>query len=304
MTRPLLAVTGATGFVGARFQDVAAGAGVQLRLLARRPVTVTRTASLVQGSLEDRDALGRLVEGADAVVHIAGAINAPTRDAFLAANAGGTLNLVEAALAAGVHRFVHVSSLAAREPALSDYGYSKARSEGVVAAAALDWTIVRPPAIYGPGDRETLALFKMAKRGLVVLPPPGRFSPLHVDGLARLLVALTATDGGLCETYEPDDGREGGWEHRDFAAALGNALGRRVRTVSASARLMAATARADRLLRGTKARLTPDRARYYAHPDWTVDPARRPPPALWQPPLPTPEGLAATAAWYREQGWL
>jgi uncharacterized protein YbjT (DUF2867 family) len=85
-------------------------------------------------------------------------------------------NLIDAARGAGVRRFVHISSLAAREPELSDYGRSKARSELVVAASGLDWTIIRPPAVYGPGDRETFELFKMARRGLVALPPRGRFS--------------------------------------------------------------------------------------------------------------------------------
>ena len=71
-------------------------------------------------------------------------------------------------------RFVHVCSLAAREPQLSLYGASKARSEALVEASRpATGAIVRPPAVYGPGDRETLELFKMAKRGLVVLPPRG-----------------------------------------------------------------------------------------------------------------------------------
>jgi hypothetical protein len=63
-------------------------------------------------------------------------------------------------------------------------------------------------------------------------------------------------------------------------------------------------ARADRLLRGDKAKLTADRAAYFCHPDWVVDPAHAVPPDLWQPRIATPEGLAATAQWYRAQGWL
>ena len=88
-----------------------------------------------------------------------------------------------------MRRFIHVSSLSAREPALSDYGWSKAKSERLVAASGLDWTIIRPPAVYGPGDRETFELFKMARRGIVALPPRGRFSVIHVEDLCRLILA-------------------------------------------------------------------------------------------------------------------
>ena len=80
----------------------------------------------------------------------------------------GTLAMLAAATAGGVSRFVHVSSLAAREPKLSLYGASKARAEELVERSGLDWAIVRPPAVYGPGDKETLELFKMAKRGLML----------------------------------------------------------------------------------------------------------------------------------------
>ena len=66
---------------------------------------------------------------------------------------------------------------------------SKARAEELVQSSGLDWAIVRPPAVYGPGDKETLELFRMAKRGLILLPPKGRLSLIHVDDLARLLLA-------------------------------------------------------------------------------------------------------------------
>src|SRR5690606_6032774 len=152
------------------------------------------------------ESLATLAEGADTVVHIAGLINAPNRAAFEAVNAGGTANMIDAARAAGVKRFIHISSLAAREPELSDYGWSKAKSEKIVAASGLDWTILRPPAVYGPGDRETFELFKMARRGFVALPPGGRFSILHVDDLAQLILALIDAPATVGETYEPDDG--------------------------------------------------------------------------------------------------
>ena len=109
--------------------------------------------------------------------------------------------MLSAATAGGIHRFVHVSSLAAREPKLSLYGASKERAEGLVMSSGLDWAIVRPPAVYGPGDRETLELFRMAKLGLMLMPPKGRVSVIHVDDLARLLLALAAPG---CTVELPD----------------------------------------------------------------------------------------------------
>ena len=297
-----LAITGATGFVGARLLDLALAEGHGIRALARRPQSPRDGVEWVEGALDRPDALDRLTEGADAVIHVAGVINAPDAAGFEAGNVAGTAAILSAAERAGVARFVHVSSLAAREPGLSQYGASKARSEALVTASGLAQAIVRPPAVYGPGDRETLELFRMAKRGFVLLPPAGRLSLIHVDDLARLLLALAEAPGGAL--VEPDDGRPRGWTHREFAAALGDAVGRKPLTFAASRALVAVAARADRLMRGAKAKLTPDRAAYFCHPDWVVDARRAAPEGLWKPHIETVPGLADTARWYRAAGWL
>jgi nucleoside-diphosphate-sugar epimerase len=237
------------------------------------------------------------------VVHVAGVVNAPDKAGFAAGNIEGTRNMLDAARRAGVGRFVHVSSLAAREPDLSTYGWSKAEGEALVEASSLDWSIVRPPAIYGPGDMEMLELFKLAKHGLALLPPGGRLSAIEVGDLGRLLLALALTDApGL--TLDADDGTEGGWSHKDFGVAIGAALGKRVATIALPRMLLMAGAHLDRIVRGKGAKLTPDRVAYFCHQDWVIDPARRPPADLWVPKVATPDGLAATAAWYRAQGLL
>lgn len=212
--------------------------------------------------------------------------------------------MLAAAEKAGIRRFVHVSSLAAREPDLSLYGGSKARSEKLVEESPLSSAIVRPPAVYGPGDRETLELFKMAARGLVLLPPHGRLSVIHVDDLAKLLLALADSECPPGLLIEPDDGHEGGWTHEAFGQALGRAVGRRVVTLSMPRPILRLGARIDGMLRGPAAKLTLDRAAYFCHPDWTVDPSRGAPESLWRPEIDTEEGLAATARWYRAEGWL
>jgi nucleoside-diphosphate-sugar epimerase len=258
----------------------------------------------VDGALDRDDSLAKLCEGADAIVHIAGLINASSRAAFDAVNVGGTANLIDAARGAGVRRFVHISSLAAREPELSNYGRSKARSELVVAASGLDWTIIRPPAVYGPGDRETFELFKMARRGLVALPPRGRFSVIHVEDLCRLILAVLDEPETISETYEPDDGVADCWEHRHFARTLGRVFGKRAATVAMPKVVMHGASHIERLVRRDKARLTPDRVRYFCHPDWVITAENRPPEGLWNPQIRTPAGLKQTAEWYAAQGWL
>lgn len=302
---PTIAVTGATGFVGQALLDRAAGAGVKVRALARRVQEPRSGVTWIAGDLGDRPALRELVAGVDSVVHLAGLVKAPDAATFEAANATGTLNLVEATLAAGVSRFVHVSSLSAREPQLSLYGASKQHGEQWVMASPLDWTIVRPPAVYGPRDREMLELFRFAARGVVPLPPAGRLSAIHVDDLARLLLALLPRGADVSRrVFEPDDGQTGGWTHESFARALGAAVGKRVFPLPLPAAVLRFAARGDRMLRGTAAKLTEDRVGYLCHPDWVVSRGTEPPSERWQPEIPTSDGLRATAQWYREQGWL
>jgi nucleoside-diphosphate-sugar epimerase len=299
-----LAVTGGTGFVGSHLIDAALASGNQVVALTRREQPARAGVTWVAGDLHDRAALEQLVEDAEAVIHVAGVISARDAAAFEKGNVEGTLAMLAAATAGGVRRFVHVSSLAAREPKLSLYGASKARSEELVHGSGLDWSIVRPPAVYGPGDRETLELFRMAKLGVMLMPPKGRVSVIHADDLARLLLALAGRQAPSNILIEPDDGKPGGWSHREFARALGEAVGTKPAIVSSPGILLRLAARADQLFRRDKAKLTVDRAAYFSHRNWVIEPKRAPPPEFWRPSIETLEGLRQTAAWYREAGWL
>ena len=301
-----IAVTGSTGFVGQALLDRAEQEGMPVKALARRPQDARSGVEWVRGDLEAKAALRQLVRGSEAVIHVAGVVNAPDAAGFEAGNVTGTLNLIEACLSEGVQRFVHVSSLSAREPDLSAYGASKARAEKLVGASGLDWTMVRPPWIYGPRDTDTLDMFKAARWGLMPMPPSeGRSSMLHVDDLARLLLALVPGGEGVTgQTFEPDDGRKQGWSHYELARAIGWAMGRRPWVIHLSRASLERAARADRFLRRHRAKLTLDRVGYMAHPDWVVTHEARPPRGLWRPEIPTREGLKATADWYRENRWI
>ena len=138
MSERTLALTGATGFVGATLLKAALASGYKVRALTRRPQPAIAGVDWVEGALDRPESLALLMQGADAVVHVAGVVNAPNPSGFERGNIQGTQAIVDAAQSAGIARFVHVSSLAAREPSLSVYGWSKAEAERVVAASGLD----------------------------------------------------------------------------------------------------------------------------------------------------------------------
>ena len=309
-------MTGATGFVGSHTLEAALEAGHQVRALTRREQPDADGVQWVRGTLDDPAALAALVAGVDGVIHVAGLTNTPDPAEFEAANVTGTAAVIAAMTAAKVRRLVFVSSLAARKPELSAYGASKARAEALVEASGLDWTTVRPPGVYGPRDVDYLEMFRTAKLGFVPLPPGGASSLIHVRDLAELLVRLAGPTASLLEDaesrgaiskqiYEPDDGREGGWSHKELAAAIGEAVGkRRVFAPHLPQGALQIAARIDGALRGANAKLTTDRVGYMCHPNWVSRSDRRVPPAIWQPKISGADGLKATAAWYRAQGWV
>ncbi|TRD10693.1 NAD-dependent epimerase/dehydratase family protein [Erythrobacter insulae] len=302
----VIAMTGATGFVGSATLEAALHRAHGVRALTRSPQPAHNRTQWVRGTLDDTKALNELVTGSDAVIHIAGLTNTPNPGRFEAANVTGTANMIAAAKDAGVQRFVFVSSLSAREPDLSAYGRSKARAEELVKDSGLDWTIVRPPAVYGPGDKDMFELFRVARFGFVPVPSAGRTSIIHVEDLARLLVALVPENPvTLRRIYEPWDDNAFGYEHSELAQMIGEAMGNdNAKALPLSPAIMQFGAKVDGFLRGANAKLTPDRVGYMLHPDWVCDMKKAPPLSVWQAVWSGPEGLKMTAEWYREQGWL
>lgn len=285
--------------------DEAARQGILVRALTRKPQKARKGVEWVKGDLANGKALTALAKGAEAVIHVAGVVNAPDPAGFEAGNVTGTLNVVEAAIKAGVPRLVQVSSLSAREPSLSAYGASKRRAEKIVKASGLDWTIVRPPAIYGPRDTEMFELFRAARWGVVPVPEDGAASMIHVADLARLLFALVPSGEDVTHlVFEPDDGREGGWPHKEMARAIGEAVGRKVLAPGLSKAMLLRAAALDARFRKGEAKLTIDRVNYMSHPDWVCTSGKAPPASRWTAQIDTREGLRATAAWYRENKWL
>jgi 2-alkyl-3-oxoalkanoate reductase len=298
----LVAVTGATGFVGPHLATALARHGWKLRLLIRRwtplPSLPGVEAEIVWGDLSDEASLTALVAGADAVVHAAGLIKARRPAEFDTVNRNGTARL--SALAPNMP-FLLLSSLAAREPQLSPYAASKRAAEAVVAERAGPWFTVRAPAVYGPGDRETLAYFKMAKRGLALQPdrPEARLSLIHVEDLAEAL-ALALDRPPAPGIYEVDDGHPGGYSHADMAAAAAAGFGRPVRTLKVGQGTMAAVATLNGLRAGAQI-LSPAKVRELFHDDWTVQGQRL---TGFSARYGLTAGFRHTISWYRSRGWL
>lgn len=301
----LAAVTGATGFVGPHLIVALARHGWRLRLLMRRwtplPSLAGVDAEIVWGDLIDEAALRQLVDGADAVVHAAGLIKARRPEDFLTVNRDGTARLSAAAPRAV---FLLLSSLAAREPQLSPYAASKRAAEEVMAGRAGSWCAVRAPAVYGPGDRETLAYFKMANRGVALRPrrADARLSLIHVEDLAEAL-ALTLDRPPPPSVYEIDDGRNGGYSHLDMAAAAAEALGRPVRSLPVPRPIVGAVAQVN-AWRSSNEILTPGKVRELFHPDWVVHDRRLAAALDFAPRYLLEPGFRDTISWYRRYHWL
>jgi nucleoside-diphosphate-sugar epimerase len=261
--------------------------------------------SVIRGSLEDEAALTTLVTGADAVLHLAGAISAPSDAAFHAINESGTRSLAQAAQKAGVRRFVHMSSLAAREPQLSAYAASKRAAEACLTnfADTISIAVIRAPAVYGPGDKATLPLIQQLTKRLAIIPSAlqNRFSLIYVKDLAEVAVAALNEDWtGL---RDADDARKAGYDWHDLAAAVSSIDGHRVRVAflpQAVAYGAASLVSVGSAMLGRTAMITPGKMRELYHPDWVSEAD-----ALQaNPPTGLEEGLRRTLAWYRQAGWL
>jgi nucleoside-diphosphate-sugar epimerase len=302
-----LAITGGTGFVGRHVLDAAQARGHRVQALARRPQRAREGVSWVSGSLEDLPSLEQLATGADAILHIAGVTNAKNRRGFEAGNILGT------AAVRSVARYlplVHISSLAAREPGLSIYGETKKLAEDVARGTAGPFVILRPPAVYGPGDTEFLPLFQAARRGFVPVPANSVAAMIFAPDLAQAIIALAEDLAGVGRsaggTFEIDDGA-GGHPQPAIAAAIGAAVGRTVRPLAIPRPMFTLGALIDTIaarIAGRLPRLSLDRARYLPHADWSADSRPLRALGLWAPQTGLAEGMAATADWYRAQGLL
>jgi len=303
MTRTV-AVTGASGFVGQALVAHLLDSGWRVRALIHRQglaASITDDAlETVNGGLDDDAALERLLSDADAVVHVAGRVRGRTEQDFLPVNATGVERLARIALAQPrPPRFILISSLAAREPRLSPYAASKregeARLSSVADGSGMSYAILRPPAVYGPGDRELLPLFTTMARGVTPLlgSAGARASLLHVDDLATAVAHLL--DSGAEGTYEIHDGRSNGYSWDDIASIVEKVTGRgrgwRLPVPGVLLRGLAAANLLGSRIFGYHPMLTPGKVNELRHPDWVCDNTAFSRATDWHPAISLRDGL-------------
>ena len=286
------AVTGATGFIGRALVRQLTERGHTVRALSRQAnLALDGRTHVIPGTLEDKTSLDQLVSRADGVIHLAGATAAHDRPNYFTTNAAGTTRLLDAieAKSEGIP-FIHISSLAAREPDLSDYASSKRAGETLVESARVPWTILRPPAVYGPGDLGLSPLWALLKRGWLprIGPREGRFSLIYVDELAEAIARLAERMTDLDsidpsvhrQIVEIDDqfmGQLGpgyGWD--DIAIIAEEVFARRPKMIQIPPAVLRAMAvGSERLgrVRGRPAIFNVGKARELSHPDWVAQQA-------------------------------
>lgn len=301
-----IALTGATGFIGSTLARRLAATGWQIRALVRPSSSRARLTGIspqwVEGDLDDTPSLHRLVEGADVVVHCAGVVRGTGHAFFHRVNADGVARLAQ--VATRQHpppRFLLISSLAAREPALSPYAASKRNGEAALATAAqgMAWTALRPPAVYGPGDQELLRLFRWIARGIapVLGQQDARFSLLYVDDLADAVLRWLDADPHEGAAFELHDGHPNGYAWNDVIDTVARLHDRRVLRVRVPRPVLDLLARlnliAAHLVRQAPM-LTPGKVRELRHPNWVCDNAAFSRATNWCPRTSLEEGLRRT----------
>ena len=279
----VVAVTGATGFIGGVLVHRLIEEGFRVRALVR-PLSLgkcTRCPGLewVTGDLEDPACLERLVHGARVVIHCAGIVRGHRRKDFekVNAEASGMLAGICNSLP-GPPRFLMVSSIAARQPELSHYALSKKMGEKALMQSGCDmaWTIFRPPAVYGPGDREILPLFKCMEKGFAPClgDRKNHFSLVHVHDLAEAALCWLRSRQVSGKVYELHDGLSGGYSWDDVAGIVERVHGRRVFRLQIPVSVLRIAGFLNVVLCrifNSAPLLTTGKVRELAHPDWVCD---------------------------------
>lgn len=318
-------VTGGTGFIGSHLAEALRKRGDTVTVLARSAKKAEALAPLgvriIAGDLADTDAVRKAVEGQDVVYHVAAANTALSEAAFMVSNLEGTRNIVEAAQATGGPRFVLVSSMAAGGPSprgqplqghepprpVTAYGRSKLAAEEMVKTGTLPWTIIRPPMVYGPRDREVLKVFRMARFGIAPVFGDGtqELTAIHGADLADALIAAGLSPDTVRRTYcgtHPDI-----FTSTEFVRSVAKAMGRQVTVIKVphpvGRGILAVTETVARLSRRATI-LTTDKANEFFQEAWTGDPAPLTRDTGWSARRDLTAGLADTWNWYRNAGWV
>jgi dihydroflavonol-4-reductase len=324
-------VTGATGFVGSHLVKALLERGDDVACLVRdldraRLFFSDSAPHFILGDLSDQDALRQACRRMDVVYHSAGITTARSREEFFAINAEGTQRVLDAVTdsAPNLKRFVYVSSQAAAGPsrtghprtesdppsAVSNYGASKLAGEDRVRGSDIPWTIIRPCAVYGPGDKAFLTVFKLLRFRILPMlgSPEQELSMIHSFDLVRSMLGIVepATESETFFVCHREVVTA-----RNFAGHIKKALSPGKQGQPIVFGLPAGVARALLTFTGNAARmvgkstfLSPDKGNEYLAEAWVCSPKKLEAATGWRAEIAVAEGVRTTAAWYRENGWL
>jgi uncharacterized protein YbjT (DUF2867 family) len=292
-----IAVTGATGFVGQHVQRLLLAEGYALRCLTRSP-----SAHVLPGAQKhstDLGSVGSLTDalaGTSAVIYLAGSVRGRTLADFQPANVDGIANT--ARVLADHYPdtpLLLMSSLAASAPALSHYARSKAAGELALQESALEtWTIFRPPAVYGDGDRELRSTFNTIRHGLVPMAGPAhqRIPFIEATDLAAAVLGwLRNPQACSGQTYAIDDGSADGYNWADIAALIAPKHHLRLPVPFPLLRALGSVNLALSKVAGYSPMLTPGKARELSYLGWSCNNTAFAATTGWQPRLGLGEGV-------------
>ncbi|MFZ5995879.1 MAG: NAD-dependent epimerase/dehydratase family protein [Nitrospirota bacterium] len=316
-------VTGATGFIGSHLVETLVREGFEVVCLVRDITRLTYLEGLpvrtVRGDCTEVSSLAEAVEGCDYIFHLAGLTKARCAEDFFSVNVKGTENIVRVTLKVNpaIKRFVHLSSLAAAGPSSSGlplkedcetrpvslYGKTKLEGERIVYKhrGDLPVTIIRPPAVYGPRDRDLYVFFKLVKSGVVPYWGKCFYSFLYIDDLVNGIIRSALSDQARGEVFFMSDGMV--YTSDDIVDAIAEALQKRPVRISIPRFVMPVIAAVSERLKGLSI-VSSDRIKDMQHSHWICDTSKAVTRLQFEPKVKIKEGARWTADWYRIHQWL
>ncbi len=324
----LALVTGGQGFIGSHLCERLLRKGHRVRVLARPRSDLIYLKGLqvevVFGDLTGDGDLNQAVAEVDWAFHLAGALKGFHEADLMRVNREGTRRLTDACSthAPNLSRFLLVSSLAAVGPSpggrlatsedvspapLTWYGKSKHEAEGVVQQSGLPFTILRPPIVFGPRDRDVYGYFKLAKAG--VLPVPGRkdrsYSLVYAPDLAEGILQAAECPEAVSGIFNLTGPEVLTWS--ELGQKISTALGVRGHVLNLPEFVIRASGKFADLaaqLRGTPQIFSSQKVIEMLAPAWVASPEKARRTLGWSAKTPLDEALSLTAQWYRDHGWL
>jgi len=308
----MIAVTGATGFIGSSICRELLSQGHRLKVLVRTPskaqCLTESGVQLVQGSITDGAALEQLLVGCHSVIHCAGAVRGRSLQDYYPANVTGVEQLIAAVSQSDSKpRVLIMSSLASREPDLSHYAASKLLGEqaALKAPPEIELTVFRPPAVYGPGDREMLPVFQLMSRGLALIPgsADSRVSLVYIDDLVAAVIAWLGAERVPREVFTLSDPATNGYSWDEIVGVASQVFRRKVRPVFIPYWLLNTIAKCNLFISALfryQPMLTPGKLRELRHPDWVCGSGALAEAIGWQPRVSLQYGLKLTLPHFRD----